>query len=1213
MPKGRADKLPAEKLNFAINNEQILIDKKLSKKLIPILSEYAFFDIGRAIFCLNSWRYNRPNLPFCLTLNYAISKIDRFGTKRIQTYKQFVSFYNTIKKYNNSAINDPIIPDFGEIKIAFNGSFYPVLIGNGYNHAYPLMKCLDTIISTIDEEEKMEEVLLYVSEMVDTLQNVESFNSDKYHYTSLSRPSEKYFDACLDYYKRISPPDDSYIRMLSLQEQKDITTSHFLNETEKVLVPLFNSSIIIDAYNTIMLNIPDLETKRDQIADRVVYSRLCSNFDISPKSPNILFSVGVVENLEKQKILEQILFDFALINQKSLVLFMNESALHGRNMTRLYNAIKELHSKNNLKIIQLIKDAKPVLFDFSKMETVEIIFYDNNIQLNNTLKLGEIGKIPSCYLYDLITIFDISHNGEEIVEFFSKIYNDELRSTELYSGLSGLFSMWLESNKEFSQGAYDFFNVFYGVYDFEWSLFEKYLALNDWYPFNNYSEMFEDPFRWIVRDEADRQYKLIGNKAAMGFGGYFRKIKDSYLLLAYNFNFEADIHQWNIRTEHIRMLEELLERNMLLIEDALIKANVYAFDGVHITYLPFDYAQTVDNTHFLDQNKKYVYSDCSLFQNKLLIRFTVNIETVMNDIMESSTKNVECEFISELLSCLNEKFGIDIDIINKKIDSLRSDKKDIEAIVIEQKYYFSFNNIPVEPSDEKYISVRKQIAQICKSAGIEPGIYSNDAATEIVRRLQELIIPKFEEQIINYDRILLHKKIVSSLAANIHKKNIDMKRYMLSNKESLSDEAKERTIINTINLREEAKSQIRDLSYLIDTNLSLERSTNNHAENSDVEYLLAFSHWLMLLQDCSDQAHYKLFDAQIEIEDDYRVSTKYPNDNSDYANSQNRRIYNCKDYVPQIDNEEDWVNQALNAFYNDTKVPLAAIIALCSNYLSLEFHYTFSHESGPDVFEINRDDLISDLESILIDKNQINDYEKALDYLTIDTSKIKTIGDEKLPFVPVWEREKRDQRFDVRPIVANENRLIFSPVVMYELATMWEVGLQEFYPPYEINLNNFTSVLKQWKTECETQMETDIEHLCKNAGYITYKNLKLHKVNKKHPADLGDYDVVAIDTTKKLVWNLESKFLIKVGSIKEYANHQDSFFISNKKDEKFARRIKYLSANIVDVLNALKIGDADQYTIKSYMVTNKVFTSIYKKIDFDILTFYELKALLSQQ
>ena len=635
MSEEHTDKLPEKNINFAINNEQILIDKNASEKLIPILSEYSFFDLCRAVFCLNSWRYNRPNLSFCLTINYIISKIDRSGTRHIQTYKQFISFYDAIKKYNNTSLNDPIIPDFGEIKIAFNDTFYPMLVGNGYNHAYPLMKCLNTIISSLNKEKQMEDVLSYILEMVDALQNIEPFDSNKYHYDELSLPSEKYFSACLDYYKLISPSEDCFILKLSFQEQKDITTSHFLIENEKVLVPLFNSSIIIDAYNTIMLNIPDLETIRNQIADRTVYSRLCSNFDISPKSPRILFSVGVVENLEKQKILEQILFNFALINEKSLILFMNENALQARDMTRLYNAIKELHLKNNLKIIQLIKDEKPVLFDFSKMETVEIIFYDNNIQLGHTLKLKEPDKISSCYLYDLITIFDLSHNGEEIVEFFSKFYSGNLRSTEFYSGLSGLFSRWLESNKEFSQGAYEFSNVLFGVYDFEWSLFEKFSYLNEWYPFNNYSEMFEDPFRWIVQDEEDRQFKLIKNKAVIGFGGHFRKIINSYLFLAYNFNFEANIQKWNIHTEYICMIEELLKRNMLLIEAELIKANVYAFDGVQIVYLPFNYARTVDNTHFLDQNKKYVYSDCSLFQNKLLIRFAVNNETLINDMAMS--------------------------------------------------------------------------------------------------------------------------------------------------------------------------------------------------------------------------------------------------------------------------------------------------------------------------------------------------------------------------------------------------------------------------------------------------------------------------------------------------------------------------------------------------------------------------------------------------
>ena len=262
MKEEHANKFASKNANSVLNNEASLIDKNSAKKLFPILSEYSFFDLCRAVFCINSWRYNRPNLSFYLTLNYVLSKIDRTGTRPIQTYKQFMSFYDSIMEYNNSTLNDPIIPDFGEIKVVFNGTFYPILIGNGYNHAYPLMKCLDTNISAINKEKEMEDVLSYVLEMVDALQNIEPFDSNKYQYNELSCPSENYFCACLEYYQRLSPPDDCFIRKLSFEEQKDITTSHFLIEQGKVLVPLFNPSIIVDAYNTIMLNLPQLKMRK---------------------------------------------------------------------------------------------------------------------------------------------------------------------------------------------------------------------------------------------------------------------------------------------------------------------------------------------------------------------------------------------------------------------------------------------------------------------------------------------------------------------------------------------------------------------------------------------------------------------------------------------------------------------------------------------------------------------------------------------------------------------------------------------------------------------------------------------------------------------------------------------------------------------------------------------------------------------------------------
>lgn len=252
-----------------------------------------------------------------------------------------------------------------------------------------------------------------------------------------------------------------------------------------------------------------------------------------------------------------------------------------------------------------------------------------------------------------------------------------------------------------------------------------------------------------------------------------------------------------------------------------------------------------------------------------------------------------------------------------------------------------------------------------------------------------------------------------------------------------------------------------------------------------------------------------------------------------------------------------------------------AILEIC-NYLSFEFTYTFKdYEVLPDVFEVPKEKIIEDFDSILIEekKDKLNYFCDALNYLIIDCSKIKTLADKEYEVVPIWERENRNHRFDVKPIILNGDNIIFSPVVMHNLLNSWKWGTVEFYPPYEFGLNSYLKVLSLWKNKCESEMEKDIENFFKSKGYLTSRNVQLHKLDKKfgHPKDLGDYDILAIDMQKKIVWNIESKFLGKVGSIREYYNHQSSFFISDKKDEKFFRRIDYLVKNLVTILKAMKI------------------------------------------
>ena len=124
---------------------QSLIDLDMGKKLINVLSKYKFFDLCRAIFCFNSWRYTRPHLQFYLTLNYVLCNIEQNGKCEIQTYSEFEKFIDEISPYYDGTFDDEIIPDFGEIKIPFNKVNYSVIVGTGYDLFFPFLVSVEAL------------------------------------------------------------------------------------------------------------------------------------------------------------------------------------------------------------------------------------------------------------------------------------------------------------------------------------------------------------------------------------------------------------------------------------------------------------------------------------------------------------------------------------------------------------------------------------------------------------------------------------------------------------------------------------------------------------------------------------------------------------------------------------------------------------------------------------------------------------------------------------------------------------------------------------------------------------------------------------------------------------------------------------------------------------------------------------------------------------
>jgi hypothetical protein len=385
----------------------------------------------------------------------------------------------------------------------------------------------------------------------------------------------------------------------------------------------------------------------------------------------------------------------------------------------------------------------------------------------------------------------------------------------------------------------------------------------------------------------------------------------------------------------------------------------------------------------------------------------------------------------------------------------------------------------------------------------------------------------------------------------------------------------------------------------------------------DLNYLIAFADWLVVLQESADRCYFNDPNFTISVDSDYKVTPILSDEIQMQYDNILLRKYSSTDYHIKSDTiDESFLIQSAEAFRRDTGIDLELILSL-ADYMQLDItHDGVAQEIHPNVFSIKKTELESSFWGLLGEKKYtLDDVEKALDFLILDPTLLKTIsGSPSHDILPIWEREKRDNRFSVKPIIVVDECCVFSPVIMNQILGLWRSGITEWYLPYEIGLKYLKSVLKKWKKRYEDEMVQDIATLFRaNSEYAVYPEIELFKrfPNDVYPEELGDYDVIAINTSQKEIWLIESKVLQKVGSIYEDQMQQKSVFFQHKDDEKFQRRIDYVRENTSKVLTSFGIMD-DNYSVIPYMVTNKLFTSRYKDIQFQIITFSELKTIIEE-
>lgn len=1187
-----------------------------SVELAQILKKYDVEDITRAIFCINSWPRNRSALAQTLTLNQALLQVESFGEEKIRSYSEISDFYENVSEYLAITVyEDLTLCDFGEVKININDVYYPIILGTGHEQVFGVMNFMEQLAKIKDRETELITLLEYNKLIIVNLSGEGLNNSFDKNEIVFELPNEFFWDRVkklfdLEQFKVLKEP----VYNIMGHSNCPIETRHFFKYNQ-IILPLFNSSLLIDFYKKLLSN-TDEETYIQHI-NLTIWKMLERTFNIESNNLLRVLIRPKIFDIKNDRPFSSNRFCFATKIKNTVLLAINEGDFKSdediKNELELFNDLLKSNELNLVETYYRKEIQGGYALNIEADVDVKIIRIKpfTDVTSYQSLLLNK-EEVFICTALDLIYFLYSMEDFEELLEFIN-YSNQEPASLFLMGGESSFYYSWKESNQQIFSGAIEYNSIFVEYGNADYNIYKHFIDNLVTYPFDVKSDMFKYPYEWNVR-ENELGYSKLEHKGGLGFGGEMKKyVNSTYLFLAHNIEFfkaeDLNVHvQTNIRT-----IEEINQRLFNLYGEIIFKNEFFENKIVQIMYMPRHYAERVDHNCFTKSpNIKYVYSDISLIGASVVIRYTVNEEVLMKDLMKARSRSVEVKYFLELINPLEKYLNEDIELIKETILKDVNLPKQVGVFSMEVDYYVSDQLINYQIDSVNFAKVRKTIAQVCFEKGIQPGIYKGKEATNVIREMQQTLVEIFENQIKEFSQEELHLKILTYYSDELHRSMVNLKRYSsFKNMDAdILHEFETRTRIE----REKNRRNIRMAQYFAETNLSIIHSEKKQSfSKKEFETLLAFADWLVVLQDNADNCYYTELDVEIQVDSEYKVDTIFSQYSSEKYEELYIRKYNQKDYTHKNDKQDmQFLSDCIQAFESDTNIKFDILIALL-DYLQFDVAFKeFAEEVAPSIFKIKKELLFEGFINSLIKPCEIIEVEQTLNFITIDKRKLKFFDGTEFPILPFWQRENRNNRFDVKPILSYNDEIIVPTVLIKQLSMYWKNGIMDWYLPYEIGLGTLKKVIKKWKKRYEDEMVLDIANQLEASEFdIVFSDFELYKRYPKsnYPQELGDYDVLGINVSDKEIWIIESKVLQKVGSIYEDQMQQKSFFFQHKDDEKFQRRVDYMLNNYKKILGDLGL-EVEEYTIIPYMVTNKLFVSRYKEIAYQIVSYDEFSRIV---
>lgn len=1172
-------------------------------KLIRITDKYLFDDLVKAIFCINICINNRSMLESSVALNGCLIEHKNKGTKEIKNYNEFSQFFNEIYEICKPTYSDDYtIEDFGEVRINFNDSFYRVILGTGHNNVYACISFLTCLARITNREKELTSILEYSSSIIEYF--MEDNKNDGVENTRFILPSYELFNKTKRFFdEEISKSDIKYLSGL-LGETNLIEKKHFITKKDEVY-PVFNTSMLVDTYDLWESKLSDKE--RTTLANNGILDKIFNIFELDRSINCDMYAPSklVIDGKPSEN---TPIYTFVAKGSRGLIIALNVDEYANEMLEEELKRIKRLHKENRLEIVEAydrfstgqlrglsIKEYQPIVFllynSFSNISRM-------NINLNITTEKHIFTAL------DIIYYLCFTDNIDELFEYLIFRQNNDFDQILGFGSDAALFFTWKNQERYISKGAIKF-NILDVGYDTEniyvVDYFKNELKM---YPFSSVDYMFQEPFVWKIAEIDSDSFEIYA-KYGSGFGGRVIPLNEhGYIFQANNVEFYKDNEDIEQYRNIIQVLDEIIVEGVSSIKDIFSIEKKYGY-RIQLLFLPIHYAKNINPTSFFTESRVYCYSDALFDNGKWIIKFVVkDLVKIFTDLELANDRSIEFKILEEIFSPMLDRVPHLKDAFLSKIRSLSECPKRIGILSGELDYIRNDYYVDYFPEAYHFHEIRKRISILCNNNSILPGVYKGKDANKVIRSMQKSLIKDFEKEVSKISGMALHLILLDYYSLLLHKIYVNKLRY--GSNQSIDQNKDERIRENIINQREESKQEVREVLYVIETNLYINKESKKNIEKDSFLLLLAYANWLIVLNDVADMCHFTESEAYIEINEDFTIDTM-PSNKNENSHQLLKRIYDYSSGLSR-DNQIDieFVSNFKSSFEKDTGLNFEILHDLLI-YLRVGFDEKIVKRIGRNVYSVDRSILINHFINTIDSNIEFNELNRYLSFLEINEQNLKTINNKTDFYLPIGNKNDRENRFDIKPIYCNGDEVIFSPITIDYVNKEWINGIFDFILPYRSNLSNTVKTIYGWKKEYERKIVFDLEKVFLDEDFELVKtNFELKKISRQHPQELGDYDIFAIDGKNKSVRIIECKVIMKVSTFFDMFTQQRRFFHEQKEDEKFQKRIDYLKKNLSTVINQLGYSNQEEYKVKSFMCVNKVFGPRYKNVSFPIVSYAEM-------